>query len=257
MSTNEQTPLSQPTSVVRNTLGKEQVPQDLSMPAFDAALREYCNRNYHRLLPIIAEKVNQEKVQQEKLKAVKAYLNFKEVSQHSESGTPSGRRDLKKRLGSRHVRNVSGSPEPRRGRSKSARKKDSKRETMFKRLEKGVFHRLGDNGKSMSAYSNDSRRRSYRSSCGDTKSCYRSSRSRETEFASKNVITKEHPHEGLKHCQKVKAAQEDTGSQNQKGAKMEHWAMPTWCHMFNSTLTGNVRVWFDDLPQESIDSYDD
>ncbi|GJZ56658.1 reverse transcriptase domain-containing protein [Tanacetum coccineum] len=27
--------------------------------------------------------------------------------------------------------------------------------------------------------------------------------------------------------------------------------------MFNSTLTGNARVWFDDLPKESIDSYDD
>ncbi|GJT75059.1 reverse transcriptase domain-containing protein [Tanacetum coccineum] len=33
--------------------------------------------------------------------------------------------------------------------------------------------------------------------------------------------------------------------------------MPTWCHMFNSTLTGNARVWFDDLLKESIDSYDD
>ncbi|GJY62596.1 reverse transcriptase domain-containing protein [Tanacetum coccineum] len=33
--------------------------------------------------------------------------------------------------------------------------------------------------------------------------------------------------------------------------------MPTWCHMFNSTLTGNARVWFNDLPPESIDSYDD
>ncbi|GJT61245.1 reverse transcriptase domain-containing protein [Tanacetum coccineum] len=39
--------------------------------------------------------------------------------------------------------------------------------------------------------------------------------------------------------------------------KMERWAMPTWCHMFNSTLTGNARVWFDDLLPESIDSYDD
>ncbi|GJT40353.1 UDP-glucose 4-epimerase GEPI48-like protein [Tanacetum coccineum] len=28
-------------------------------------------------------------------------------------------------------------------------------------------------------------------------------------------------------------------------------------HMFNSTLTGNARVWFDDLPPESIDSYND
>ncbi|GKC06880.1 hypothetical protein Tco_0998490, partial [Tanacetum coccineum] len=43
----------------------------------------------------------------------------------------------------------------------------------------------------------------------------------------------------------------------QAAAKMERWKMPTWCHMFNSTLTENVRVWFDDLPHESIDSYDD
>nr|GEY22124.1 reverse transcriptase domain-containing protein [Tanacetum cinerariifolium] len=33
--------------------------------------------------------------------------------------------------------------------------------------------------------------------------------------------------------------------------------MPTWCHMFKSTLTGNAKVWFDDLPTDSIDSYDD
>ncbi|GKD53787.1 reverse transcriptase domain-containing protein [Tanacetum coccineum] len=33
--------------------------------------------------------------------------------------------------------------------------------------------------------------------------------------------------------------------------------MPTWCHMFNSTLTGNARVCLDDLSAESIDSYDD
>ncbi|GKA76550.1 reverse transcriptase domain-containing protein [Tanacetum coccineum] len=43
----------------------------------------------------------------------------------------------------------------------------------------------------------------------------------------------------------------------QAAAKVERWAMPTWCHMFNSTLTGSVRVWFDDPPPESIDSYDD
>ncbi|GJZ47740.1 hypothetical protein Tco_0601572 [Tanacetum coccineum] len=119
MSTNEQTPLSQPTSVVRNTLGKEQISQDMDRPPSDASLREYCDKNYHQLLPIIAEKVHQEKVQQEKLKAVKARLNFEEVSQHSESGTPSRRRDLRKRLGSRRVHSVSGSPEPRHGRPES------------------------------------------------------------------------------------------------------------------------------------------
>ncbi|GJU40270.1 reverse transcriptase domain-containing protein [Tanacetum coccineum] len=41
----------------------------------------------------------------------------------------------------------------------------------------------------------------------------------------------------------------------QAATKTERWVMPTWCHMFNSTLTENARVWFDDLPPESIDSY--
>nr|GEU82202.1 reverse transcriptase domain-containing protein [Tanacetum cinerariifolium] len=93
--------------------------------------------------------------------------------------------DLKKRIGSRHARGMSGSPEPRRECSKSPRKKDSKRRTMLKKLEKGAFHMLGDKRKSIFSYSNDSRRRSYHGSRRDTKSCYQSYRSRETEFASK------------------------------------------------------------------------
>ncbi|GJW47936.1 hypothetical protein Tco_0079582 [Tanacetum coccineum] len=115
MSTNEQTPPSQPTSAMRNTLGKEQVPQDL----------------------------------QEKLKAVKARLNFEEASRHSESGTPSRRRNLKERIRPRHVRSVSESPESRHGRSRSPRKKDPERRSVFKRLEKGVFHRPGDKEKNI------------------------------------------------------------------------------------------------------------
>ncbi|GJV34123.1 reverse transcriptase domain-containing protein [Tanacetum coccineum] len=43
----------------------------------------------------------------------------------------------------------------------------------------------------------------------------------------------------------------------QAAAQVEHWAMPTWCHMFNSTLIGAARVWFDELPAESIDGYKD
>nr|GEZ60449.1 reverse transcriptase domain-containing protein [Tanacetum cinerariifolium] len=38
---------------------------------------------------------------------------------------------------------------------------------------------------------------------------------------------------------------------------VERWAMPTWCHMFNSTLIGTASVWFDELPPESIDGYKD
>ncbi|GJU17984.1 hypothetical protein Tco_1145950 [Tanacetum coccineum] len=42
----------------------------------------------------------------------------------------------------------------------------------------------------------------------------------------------------------------------QAAAKVERWAMPTWCHMFNSTLTGSARLWFNDLPMKFVDSYD-
>ncbi|GJX48809.1 reverse transcriptase domain-containing protein [Tanacetum coccineum] len=41
----------------------------------------------------------------------------------------------------------------------------------------------------------------------------------------------------------------------QAATQVERWEMPTWCHMFNSTLIGAVRVWFDELPPESIDGY--
>nr|GEY54276.1 reverse transcriptase domain-containing protein [Tanacetum cinerariifolium] len=43
----------------------------------------------------------------------------------------------------------------------------------------------------------------------------------------------------------------------QAAAQVERWAMPTWCHMFNSTLIGAARVWFDELPPENIDGYKD
>nr|GFB06755.1 hypothetical protein [Tanacetum cinerariifolium] len=43
----------------------------------------------------------------------------------------------------------------------------------------------------------------------------------------------------------------------QVAAQVEWWAIPTWCHMFNLTLIGAARVWFDELPPESADSYKD
>nr|GEZ65314.1 reverse transcriptase domain-containing protein [Tanacetum cinerariifolium] len=72
-----------PTSAVRNTVkkGKEQTSKNSGRPASDAALREYCDKHYHQLLPIIAEKVHQEKTKQEELKEVKARLNFKGCSE--------------------------------------------------------------------------------------------------------------------------------------------------------------------------------
>ncbi|GJR09082.1 reverse transcriptase domain-containing protein [Tanacetum coccineum] len=43
----------------------------------------------------------------------------------------------------------------------------------------------------------------------------------------------------------------------QAAKQVECWAMPTWCHMFNSTLIGTARVWFNELPPESINGYKD
>nr|GEU63510.1 reverse transcriptase domain-containing protein [Tanacetum cinerariifolium] len=86
----------------------------------------------------------------------------------------------------------------------------------------------------------------------------------------RNIVTKESIREERKQYQKVKEVHEGTGSQNQRiksrtqmsshiktydgsgdpedhlkifqaAAKTERWAMPTWCHMFNSTLTKNAR----------------
>nr|GEW47029.1 reverse transcriptase domain-containing protein [Tanacetum cinerariifolium] len=50
---------------------------------------------------------------------------------------------------------------------------------------------------------------------------------------------------------------EDHVKKFQAAAQVERWEMPTWCHMFNSTLIGTARVWFDELPPGSIDSYKD
>ncbi|GKC58036.1 reverse transcriptase domain-containing protein [Tanacetum coccineum] len=50
---------------------------------------------------------------------------------------------------------------------------------------------------------------------------------------------------------------EDHVKKFQAAAQVECWTMPTWCHMFNSTLIGSARVWFDELTPESIDGYKD
>ncbi|GJT46045.1 reverse transcriptase domain-containing protein [Tanacetum coccineum] len=207
-------------------------------------------------------------------------------------------------------------PKPRRGRSKSPKKKGSERKTVFKRLEKGVFHRLGDKEKSVSVYLGDSRRRSYHSSHRDTERCHQSSRSRTTEPASERRCIKRASSRRIEELsesegsagghwkskvKRPKLSIEDDLSQpwvceetdpftprihyfdfpktrmpshikTYDGSEdpedhlkiflygcygTETMAMPTWHHMFNSTLTGNARVWFDDLPKETIDSYDD
>ncbi|GJX65305.1 reverse transcriptase domain-containing protein [Tanacetum coccineum] len=229
-------------SAVRNTVGrgKEPTPQDRGGPASDAALREYCDENYNQLLSIIAEKFNKEKEKNEKLKEVKARLNFEGcsgTSWYSESRTMSTK-EHEKRHRSRHSCSPRPSPNVflriKRDRSRSPRQKSREKE-------EGVFKRLGSRGKSVFARSDSRNHRSH---------------SRYTETLSESEDSGG-GHSKSRAKKKKSSGEEDDLSQPWAAAKTEWWAMPTWCHMFNSTLTGNARVWFDDLPTESIDSYDD
>ncbi|GKA36883.1 reverse transcriptase domain-containing protein [Tanacetum coccineum] len=163
----------------------------------------------------------------------------------------------------------------RRDMSESPRHRDIKRKMVFTRLgekERGVFNRLGGKGRSVSAHPSDSRPQQHRNAQREAKSRYQGSRSIKTK-----PIPKKRYHEGA-FSHRTKAFSESEDSEGhwksrlkkqksedpedhlkifQAAAKVERWAMPTWCHMFNSILTGSARVWFDYLPPESVDSYDD
>ncbi|GJW08636.1 reverse transcriptase domain-containing protein [Tanacetum coccineum] len=150
------------------------------------------------------------------------------------------------------------------------------------RRESTVFKRLGSRGRSASAHS-DSRQESSRytenhSESEDSEGGHWKSKSRrqkssvedddlsqpwvcaETDPFTSRIRHFDFPKTRMPSHVKTYNGSEDPEDHLkifQAAAKTERWAMPTWCHMFNSTLTGNARVWFDDLPPESIDSYND
>ncbi|GJZ72310.1 hypothetical protein Tco_0636161, partial [Tanacetum coccineum] len=115
MSTHEQHTPTIPTSAVRNTGGRSD-PQGLEEPMSDEVLRELCDKNYHELLPLIAEKMQKEKEQQDKLNAVKAHLLYgdesgrnprnHEESHYSQSNTPTALAEPRRRHVSRGRRVV-------------------------------------------------------------------------------------------------------------------------------------------------------
>ncbi|GJZ70116.1 hypothetical protein Tco_0633666 [Tanacetum coccineum] len=110
MSTHEQHTPTVPTSAVRNTGGRSG-PRGVEEPTPDEVLKELCDKNYHQLLPLIAEKMQKEKEQQDKLNAVKARLLYgneteknkrnHEESHYSEFKTPTARTEPKRRHGNR------------------------------------------------------------------------------------------------------------------------------------------------------------
>ncbi|GJW92400.1 reverse transcriptase domain-containing protein [Tanacetum coccineum] len=269
------------TSAVRNTMGrgKEKSQENPNEPASDAALREFCDKNYNQLLPILAEKMHQEKVQQEKLKAVKARLNFEEVSQYSESGVPSRRGDVKKRLRPKDARSMSRSLNQGTTDLDHLEGKIQKERLCsegWKRVyfigmklapkrhhDRKVCSRKGGRMSESEDSAGEhwkSKSKKQRSSIED-KDLSRPWVCEETDSFTPRIRYFDLP-KRIRMPSHVKTYDESEDPEDhlkifQAAAKVERWAMPTWCHMFNSTLIENVRVWFDDLPPESIDSYDD
>ncbi|GJV37976.1 hypothetical protein Tco_1410453 [Tanacetum coccineum] len=148
MSTHEQQTTINPASAVRNTRGRNG-PQGLEEPMSDEVLREMCDKNYHQLLPLIAEKMQKEKEQKDKLNAVKARLIYgdeseikirsREESHYLESKTPTARTKQRRRHRDRHSR----SPSPHASVFKRLKKDRSPSRRPRPRKEGGVFNRLG------------------------------------------------------------------------------------------------------------------
>nr|GEU76938.1 reverse transcriptase domain-containing protein [Tanacetum cinerariifolium] len=152
---------------------------------------------------MIAKKVHQEKAQQDKLKAKNARLNFERI-----------RRDR------------SGLPRHDKGRK-----------------EVGVFNRLGGKGRRAS-----SRSKKAFSESEDIGGGHCKSRSKKTRMPS-NVTPRIRYFDVRKKTRmpsNVKTYDESDDPEDhlknfQTAVKVERCAMPTWCHMFNFTLTGSAR----------------
>ncbi|GKA59190.1 reverse transcriptase domain-containing protein [Tanacetum coccineum] len=275
MSTHEQQTPINPTSAVRNTGGRSG-PQGFEEPTPDEVLRELCDKNYHQLLPLIAEKMQKEKEQQDKLKAVKARLLYgnesgrnprnHEESHYSESKTPTARTEPRRRHGRKHSR----SPSPvasvfrrlKQNRSPSPRLRPRKEGGVFNRLgrkEPGAYTRSDSHRQSSQAKGTEVPARKHHHEGTSSRRTSGYSESEDSEGGHWKSKSKRHRTRMPSHVKTYDGSgdPEDHIKLFQSAAKTERWAMPTWCHMFNSTLTGNARVWFDKLPKESIDSYED
>ncbi|GJR37659.1 hypothetical protein Tco_1213343 [Tanacetum coccineum] len=182
-----------------------------------------------KLLPLIAEKIQKEKEQQDKLNAVKARLLYgneteknrrnHEESHYSESKTPTARTEPKRRHGNSvlseafHLLPVS---------SIILKQNQYLNSPKGTRPAKGGWCSIGLDEKyevhllrSEQPTSGFPRKRKPRCNQGSI------------------IIGARRPGK-LADIRRVKTA----------AAKTDRWAMPTWCHMFNSTLTGNARVWY-------------
>ncbi|GKE27895.1 reverse transcriptase domain-containing protein [Tanacetum coccineum] len=220
--------------------------------------------------------MQKEKEQQDKLKAVKARLLYgnesernprnHEESHYSKSKTPTARTEPRRRHGRKHSR----SPSPvasvfrrlRQNRSPSLRLRPRKEGGVFNRLgrkEQGVYTCSDSHHQSFQAKGTEEPARKHHHEGTSSRRTSGYSESEDSKGGHWKSKSKRHRTRMPSHVKTYNGSgdPEDHIKLFQSVAKTERWAMPTWCHMFNSTLIGNARVWFNKLPKESIDSYED
>ncbi|GJV00998.1 reverse transcriptase domain-containing protein [Tanacetum coccineum] len=254
MSNHEQPTPSHPRFDVMNTARKnKQTSQGSARTTSAVDLEEFCEKHYEKLLPIMADKYGYEQRKKEKLEEVKARLDFGDAqkkstrtqeSAYSESRTISPRRQRRSRS-PRHNPSVFTRLRRERSRSRQEGKVPCSRDS---EAEDGAHPRIPI---------------AFRKAQGIRKITLKAKIVKEgigsLNYEEKSPVSKMMISPNLGHVKTYNGSEdpEDHLKIFQAAAKTERWAMPTWCHMFNSTLTGNARVWFDDLPPESIDSYND
>ncbi|GJQ96100.1 hypothetical protein Tco_0007239 [Tanacetum coccineum] len=243
MSNHEQPTPSHPKSDVRNTAGKnKQTPQGSARTTSAVDLEEFCEKHYEKLLPIMADNTKAQE------------------SAYSESRTISPRRQGRSR-NPRH--NPSVFTRLRRKRSRSPRheyKSKARREsTVFKRLEsRGRSTSARSDSRQESSMYTENHSESEDSEGGHWKSKLRRKKSsvEDDDLSQPWVCAKTDPFTSrIRHFDFPKTRMpshvktynrsedpEDHLKIFQVAAKTERWVMPRWCHMFNSTLTGNARV---------------
>nr|GEX43440.1 reverse transcriptase domain-containing protein [Tanacetum cinerariifolium] len=224
MSTNEQTPLSQPTSVVRNTLGREQAPQNLVRPIPDEDLRENPKR----------EKKPQGKVGTQGCPNQIHKPRTEARPFQIAKGEGSREKDSVQKIGEREAEmcyQSSRSKETEIASEKHRYKREYSRRTEVESESEGS---AGGHWKA--------KPKKQKSSMKDDLSqpwvC------EETDPFTPRIHYLDFPKTRMPSHIKTYDGSEDPEDHLkifQAAAKTERWAMPTWCHMFNSTLTGNAR----------------
>ncbi|GKB67067.1 reverse transcriptase domain-containing protein, partial [Tanacetum coccineum] len=225
-------------------LGKKPVPQDMEQVIFDEALREYCDRDIIRFANHSLRKYNQEEKEHPSKEGASRKGSDQDMSATDPEVLSQGMTApnlLRKRV----------------RKEKQCSKESASERRYTKRASSRRTEELSESEGSAGGHWKSKLKRQ-KSSIEDDLSqpwvC------EETDPFTPRIRYFDFPKTRMPSHIKTYDGSEDPEDHLkifQSAAKTERWAMPTWCHMFNSTLTGNARVWFDDLPKETIDSYDD